>query len=185
MTRLRALLEPVPHGGCFVAVPEDVAAAAGLRYADRVRGTVNGVPYRSALVKYSGVFHLGLPGAALDEAGAEEGDEVDVTLALDDEPLPTDAVPADLAAALDGAPGARAAFERLSPAHRRMQVKLVGEARQAETRARRMARVVEAVLAGTWVGAPAPEPGGPAGRRARSRKQSPATRSRSARRRRG
>jgi len=158
-----------------VAVPEDVAAAAGLRYADRVRGTVNGVPYRSALVRYSGVFHLGLPRAALDEAGVDEGDEVEVTLALDDEPLPTDAVPDDLAAALDGQPGARQAFGRLSPAHRRMQVKLVTEARQAETRARRVARVVEAILRGTWVGAPAQEPEVKAGRRARTRKRAAPT----------
>ena len=58
--RFKATLEPVPHGGLFVVVPAKTAAAAGLKYGARVRGTVNGAPYRSSLMKYSGVFHLGV-----------------------------------------------------------------------------------------------------------------------------
>jgi len=64
-----AELLPVPHGGHYVIVPKAVAAGAGLRHGQRVRGTVNGVRYRSSLMKYSGMFHLGMHKATLAEAG--------------------------------------------------------------------------------------------------------------------
>jgi hypothetical protein len=96
MTRFVAELLPVPHGGHHVVVPEAAAARAGLNYGARVRGTVNRVPYRSSVMKYSGVFHLGVPKAVLSQAGARPGDRVQVTIELDDEPLPGDEPPADL-----------------------------------------------------------------------------------------
>jgi hypothetical protein len=147
MERFRAKLEPVPHGGHFVVVPEKTAAAAGLRYGARVRGTVNGASYRSSLMKYSGVFHMGVHKATLARAGAKGGDRVDVTIEIDDQPLPTDVVPADLAAALAGAADAGAAWEKLSPAHKREHVKHVIDAKKPETRARRIAKAVEALRA--------------------------------------
>src|SRR5512134_1912142 len=96
------MLEPVPHGGLFVIVPAKVAAAAQLVHGARVRGTLDGVAYRSSLMKYSGVFHLGVHKATATSAGVSSGARVDVTIELDDEPLPTDVVPDDLAGALHG-----------------------------------------------------------------------------------
>jgi hypothetical protein len=52
-------------------------------------------------------------------------------------------VPADFILALEQAPGARAAFERLPPSHRREYVKAIEEAKKAETRARRIAQAVQ------------------------------------------
>ena len=54
---------------------------------------------------------------------------------------------ADLAAALDGAPGARAAFDGASFSQRREWVTWVTEAKRPETRARRVRGVVEQALA--------------------------------------
>ena len=146
MQTFRARLEPVPHGGCFVAVPPKVAAAAGLKHRDRVRGTVNGVPYRSALMKYSGVFHMGVHKATLAKAGLERGNEARVSIERDPEPLPTDTVPPDLARALRANARAAAAFRRLAPSHRREYVGFVIEAKKPETRARRVAKTVTALL---------------------------------------
>ena len=78
-----------------MVVPAAVAERARLEHAARVRGTVNGEPYRSSLMKYSGVFHLGLHEATLARAGVEAGTRVRVTIALDDQPIPTDVMPAD------------------------------------------------------------------------------------------
>ena len=100
METFRAKLEPVPHGGHFVIVPEKTASAAGLVYRARVRGTVNGVPYRSSLMKYGGVFHMGVHKATIAKAGVKPGDRVEVAIEVDTEPLPTDEVPADLAKAI-------------------------------------------------------------------------------------
>lgn len=147
MERFEAELEPVSHGGHFVAVPADVAEAAGLKHGARVRGTVNGVAFRSSLMKYSGVFHLGVHKATLAAAGAKGGDRVEVTIALDHAPLPTDVVPEDLAEALAKNARARAAFDALAPSHKREHVKHVLEAKKPETRVRRIAKTIEALTA--------------------------------------
>ena len=140
--RFRAKLEPVPHGGQFVIVPAKSAEAAGVAYKDRVRGTVNGAPYRSSLMKYSGVFHLGIHKAALAEAGVKPGARVEITLELDDEPLPTDTVPPDLAALLDKN-RLSARWAALRPSLKRQYVKLLLEAKKPETRVRRLSKVID------------------------------------------
>src|SRR5687768_684139 len=86
MPRFKAKLEPVPGGGHYVVVPDKVADAAKLRYGARVRGTVDGVAYRSSLMKYSGVFHLGVHKATIAAAAVKPGDTIDVSLELDDKP---------------------------------------------------------------------------------------------------
>jgi hypothetical protein len=140
--RFRAKLEPVPHGGQFVIVPPKSAEEAGVVYKDRVRGTVNGAPYRSSLMKYSGVFHLGIHKAALAEAGVKPGARVEITLELDDEPLPTDVVPPDLAVLLDKK-RLKAKWTALRPSLKREYVKQILEAKKPETRARRVSKVIE------------------------------------------
>jgi hypothetical protein len=143
MKSFRAMLEPVPHGGHYVVVPAKVAEQAGLRYGVRVRGTVNGVPYRSSLMKYGGVFHMGVHKATLAQAQAKPGARVAVTIEVDDEPLPTDVVPGDLARALKASKSAAAAFKALRPSLRREYVKQILEAKRPETRARRVAKAIE------------------------------------------
>ena len=142
MQKFRATLEPVTHGGCFVVVPPDVAAAAGLKYKDRVRGTVNGAAYRSSLMKYSGVFHMGVHKATLAKAAVSLGDEVNVAIERDRAPLPNDRMPPDLARALKTRKGAAAAFAALAPSRRRAYISTIVEAKTPETRARRIAKVL-------------------------------------------
>ena len=154
-----AKLEPVPHGGLYVLVPEK--AAAGLRHGLRVRGTVNGAAYRSSLMKYSGRFHLGVHKATARVAGVEPGARVKVTIEPDDEPLPTDTTPPDLARALRARPAAHASFTRLAPAVRRGFVNEVMGAKKPETRARRIEKIVATLSAGvpprrTWTPKTAP-----------------------------
>ena len=146
MHSFTAALQPVPHGGMYVVVPAEVATAAGLRHGQRVRGTVDGAPYRSALMKYSGDFHVGLHKATLTSIGAVAGQSVLVAIEPDDQPLPTDVVPDDLAQALAGRPEAAAAWQALAPSHRREHVKAILEAKRPETRTRRITACVEALL---------------------------------------
>lgn len=160
MNRFKAKLEPVPHGGLFVVVPTQVAAKAELVHGARVRGTFNGVAYRSSLMKYSGVFHLGVHKTIATSAGVSKGARIDVAIELDDEPLPTDVVPDDLARALHGDSKASLSWMKLAPAVRRGYVKSVLDAKKAETRARRVAKIVDMLRKGvparrTWKPAPA------------------------------
>jgi hypothetical protein len=106
-------------------------------------------------MKYSGLFHLGVHKVTTQEAGVARGDHVEVTIEIDDEPLPTDAVPHDLKNALASEPNAAASWDRLAPAVGRGYVKNVVEAKKDETRARRIIKIVETLRAGvpprrTW-----------------------------------
>jgi bacteriocin resistance YdeI/OmpD-like protein/uncharacterized protein DUF1905 len=141
--RFRATIEPVPGGGHYVVVPPKSAEAAGLAYGMRVRGTLAGTDYRSSLMKYSGVFHLGVHKATLAGAGVGVGAIVEITIEHDDQPLPTDTVPPDLKKALTANKAAKLGFEAQSPAHKREHVKYVLDAKQADTRARRIAKTVD------------------------------------------
>jgi hypothetical protein len=145
----RAKLEPVPHGGQYVVVPAKVAEQAGLKHGARVRGTVDGEPYRSSLMKYSGIFHLGLHKATLARAGIAIGKRVSVTIELDDQPLPSDVLPDDLAAALKRNARAGAAWKLLRPSRKREHVKLITDAKKPETRARRLLKVMAELRAGS------------------------------------
>jgi len=87
-----------------------------------------------------------LPVSAANREGARiaAGDIVEITLELDDQPREVE-VPADLAAALDTDAATRAAFDALSFSDRRAHVASVEDAKTAETRERRIAKVVAAV----------------------------------------
>ena len=142
MQSFRATLEPVTHGGQYVAVPHRVANAAGLKHGARVRGEVNGVGYRSSLMMYSGIFHLGVHKSTLQLAGVKPGARVSVTIELDDEPLPTDVIPDELAAALKANRSAASAWTSLAPSRKREQVKALLTAKLPDTRSRRLAKIL-------------------------------------------
>jgi hypothetical protein len=140
-----AKLQPVPHGGQYVVVPRAVADMAGLKHGLRVRGTVNGARYRSSLMMYGGIFHLGVHKATLAEAGVKPAAVVTVSIEADDQPLPTDVVPPDLALALKGEATA-AAWKRLRPSLKREHVQSLLSAKKPETRARRLDKIVASLV---------------------------------------
>ena len=147
MTKFRAKVVPIKGGGHYVVVPEEVAEKAKLEYGVRVRGTVAGVAYRSSLMKYSGVFHMGVHKATLAAAKARAGDVVDVAIEVDDAPLPGDTLPPELVRAFGKDQAAKAAWEKLAPSHRREHVKAIDEAKKPETRARRIERALAMLTA--------------------------------------
>lgn len=57
-------------------------------------------------------------------------------------------LPADLAVALRAAPAALAFFEQLAPSHRKEYIRWLEEAKKAETRQQRLAKVVEMLKSG-------------------------------------
>jgi uncharacterized protein YdeI (YjbR/CyaY-like superfamily) len=78
--------------------------------------------------------------------GIGGGDPIVVDLEVDTAPRTVE-VPDDLAAALDGAPGARAAFDALSPSAKKAHVTTVEGAKAAETRQRRINGIVAKLTA--------------------------------------
>jgi hypothetical protein len=141
--RFRARIEAIKGGGHYVLVPEDLAEKAKLASRARVRGTVAGAAYRSSLMKYSGKYHMGVHKATLAAAGIEAGDTVAIEIELDDEPLPGDTLPPELAAAFAKSARKKAAWDKLAPSHRREHVRAIDEAKRPETRKARIERTLQ------------------------------------------
>ena len=97
-------------------------------------------------VRFAVMALAGMPGAgavcAGPGAGFYPGQTITVTVEPDTAPRIVD-VPGDLQRALAKHAAARKAFESLSYSHRREHAQWVAGAKKEETRARRVARVIE------------------------------------------
>jgi uncharacterized protein YdeI (YjbR/CyaY-like superfamily) len=122
-------------------VPFDAKAEYGSARAP-VRCTINGVDYRRRLSVNGGTTYLGLRKEVRDAAGVSVGDEVHVTMELDDEPREVEVPPA-LAAGLAGDAAARGAYEGLSFTHRKEYAQWIAEAKREETRERRVGKAID------------------------------------------
>ena len=124
-----------------VEIPFDVKATYGSAR-PKVSVTVNGVTLRTTVAVYGGKSYIGFRKEVRDAAGLEMGKTIAVTIEPDIEPRIVD-VPADLQRALAKNAAARKTFESLSYSHRREHAQWVAGAKKEETRARRVARVIE------------------------------------------
>ncbi|WIE71814.1 YdeI/OmpD-associated family protein [Curtobacterium sp. MCJR17_020] len=125
-------------------VPSSVIDALGSGKRPPVVVTINGgYTYRSTVGVMDEQFLVPLSAAHRESAGIAAGDTVEVTLVVDTQPRVID-LPDDLAAALQVA-GVRAAFDTLSNSRQRALADPVSQAKAPETRARRIAKAVEAL----------------------------------------
>jgi hypothetical protein len=145
--RFKAELQSANEAGRWVLVPDEVAAGFDSKR-PAIRGTVNGVAFRSRLAVYGGQSYLGFTAAVRSAARISLGDLLDISLEADDEPRTVD-VPLALSAALDASSAARAAFDALAFTHRKEYATWIAEAKQDETRARRVVKAIEMLTAGT------------------------------------
>ena len=125
----------------MVEIPFDVKATYGSARA-KVRVTVNGVTLRTTVAVYGGRSYIGFRQEIRDAAGLALGKTIAVTIEPDAEPRIVD-VPVDLERALAKNAAARKTFESLPYSHRREHAQWVAGAKKEETRARRVARVIE------------------------------------------
>ena len=125
----------------MVEIPFDVKAEYGSARA-KVRVTVNGVTLRTTVAVYGGRSYIGFRKEIRDAAGLEMGRTIAVTIEPDTEPRVVD-VPEDLRRGLAKNAAARKRFESLSYSHRNEHARWVADAKKEETRARRVARVIE------------------------------------------
>lgn len=128
--------------GCGIRLPFNPKDAFG-KVRSPVVATVGGHSFRTTTCSMGGAYWIPLNRANRDAIGAKPGQKVTVRLELDDTPRVIEA-PSDLVAALKAA-GALGAWKKLSFTHQREHVEAIEEAKKPETRARRIARAVEAV----------------------------------------
>jgi hypothetical protein len=125
-----------------IEVPADVVDKLDRGKRPPVRVTLGGYTYRTTVAPMSGSFWIPLAAEHRERAGVAAGEQVEVDIEPDGEPRSVD-VPDDLAAALDAAPGARAAFAAPSYTNQTRHALSVTDAKTEATRARRIAKVVD------------------------------------------
>jgi hypothetical protein len=142
--RFQAILEKDDKiTGAGIPVPFDVQEAFGTRGHIPVKGTVNGIPFRSSLSPMGrGRHYLLLRKEVKEQAGIEFGDAVRVELEYDAEPRDIEP-PRDFAAALAKNMRAMARWQTMSYSRKLAVVGQIDDAKQPETRARRVARMVK------------------------------------------
>lgn len=139
------LLKATDMNATGIVVPPDAVAALGTSKRPAVQVTLNGYTYRSTVAVMGGQFLVPLAKAHREAAGVAGGQKVKVTLELDTAPREV-TVPADLKSALTKGKVLKA-FDASSFTKRKEWVRGVEEAKAPETRARRIAKVVEALQA--------------------------------------
>lgn len=133
----------VPSGNATgVEVPGPVMEILGPAGRPPVTVTINGFSWRTRVAAMRGQRLIGISAAHRAAAGINEGDIIEIDVALDEAPREV-AEPAELAEAFDSAPHARMAFERLPFGLRQKHVNAIEEAKTAEVRERRVRKLVD------------------------------------------
>jgi hypothetical protein len=141
---LTTTLAPRGPAGAIVLDEDQVAQIGGGAKVFPVTVTVNGRAARLRLARMGGESLIGFSKQVRAELGVEIGDEVHAVIERDDAPREI-AIPDELQQALDADPAARAAFDTLSPTHRKEHARAIAEAKRPETRAKRIAATLEAL----------------------------------------
>lgn len=134
-------IESHDGGGAFVEFPGDVEKLFGVKGRVPVRVTFDGQAYRGSMVR------MGLPKHILlilkeirEKIGKGPGDRIRVTVELDEAPRVV-VLPADVEAAYKRA-GVLAGYRAMSYSHQREWALWIEDAKQAETRKRRIDKSV-------------------------------------------
>ena len=139
---LTTTLQPRGPAAAVVLTDEQVAEVGEGKKAFPVRATINDYTWAGRVARMGGESLLGLRREVRDAAGVEAGDEVTVTIALDEGPREVEVPPA-LARALDSDAEAKARFDALAFTHRKEFATWVAEAKKEETRERRVAQALQ------------------------------------------
>jgi hypothetical protein len=129
-----------------VEVPDSVSKAVGVRGYVPIAGTLQGsTPLRASLIpRGDGCHRILLNGEVRAAAGIKPGDRVALAIHVDHEPRGA-TIPDDVADALRDE-GVLETFESLAPGKKMHIIRWVDDAVHEETRAKRVARVVEVAL---------------------------------------
>ena len=135
-----------------ITPPVDVPEFFGTRARVPIRGTINSYPFRSSLMPCGGRHMMPVNRTLCQGAGVKPGDVVEVVMERDEEKRTVEAPPV-LKKALAKTKTAKANWAKLAFTHKKEMAVWIEGAKQEETRARRLAKVMQVLEAGTkWTG---------------------------------
>lgn len=124
-----------------VTIP--AALAEQFRHMPKVEGTINNHPFRAPLTVVDGRYELRVSQAARAYA-SEVGESKFALLGPEPDPVP----PPDVWGALEATPNAMANWQKLTTLGQRDWLRWIDDTKNAETRARRISRMIEQLAAG-------------------------------------
>lgn len=146
------LLKHEESSATGIHAPFDVLEVFGTRARVPVRGTINGFAFRSSLMPMGGCHIMGVNRTMREGAGVKAGDIVEIVLERDEGERTVD-VPPLLKKELAKSKTASANWEKQSYSNRKEMVRSIQEAKQEETRIRRLAKVMDILKNGKkWTG---------------------------------
>ena len=141
------LLKPPDIDGAYFIVPFNVPEVYGTKAHVKVRGTIDGFPYRG-LIANMGEGHCMVVKKEIRQAiGKTAGDTVMVVMDVDTEPRIV-AIPEDFQQALDNNPRVKDVFDKFSYTHKKEYVEWIEGAKKQETRENRIKKAVEQIDGG-------------------------------------
>lgn len=153
--KLRFTIKLEGQPGSSVAgfrAPFDVVETFGTRARVPVRGTINGFAFRSSLMPMGGCHQMVVNKSLRAGAKAKAGDVVEIVLERDQEARTVDAPP-ELKKELAKSKKAQERWETLSFTHKKEMAVSLREARQEETKKRRLAKIMQILKTGAkWPG---------------------------------
>ena len=156
--RFKATLErpDTPGSWTYLDIPFDVEKVFGRKGQVKVKGTINGHPYRSsAMPKGDGSHFLVVNKTIRDKINATQGDKVQVVMDVDAGARRV-AVPDDLQRELVKQPKAKAIFEKFSYSRQSEYVTWIESAKTNETRLNRIQAAVDRIAQGLGLKEKAP-----------------------------
>jgi hypothetical protein len=148
--KLRFKTKLVGQEGSSVAAvkaPFDVKEVFGTIARVPVHGTINGFPFRSSLMPMGGCHYMAVNRTMREGAGCKAGDMVSVVMERDTAPRVV-AIPTPLKKALAKSKTAQANWKKYSFSNQKEMALAIIGAKQEETRARRLARIMDIVKNG-------------------------------------
>ena len=128
-----------------IIVPEETVLGFDRGKRVPVVVTIDGdYSFRNTIASMGGQFLISFNAETRAATGKSAGDEIEVTLEVDDVPRTVD-IPAELAAAFDADPLAAQTWSALSYSKQRAHAQSVDSAKSVDTRTRRVQSVMEAL----------------------------------------
>jgi hypothetical protein len=135
-----------------IEAPFDVLEVFGTRARVPVRGTINGFAFRSSLMPMGGCHRMAVNRGMREGAGIKGGEMVEIVMERDEDERTVEA-PALLKGELAKSKTAAANWKKQSYSNQKEMVRSLADAKQAETRTRRLAKVMDILKTGKkWTG---------------------------------
>jgi len=136
----------------WLNAPFNVPETFGTKARVPVRGTINGFPFRSSLMPMGGCHGMAVNKTMREGANAKAGDIVDIVMQRDTAERTVEAPP-ELEKELAKSKKARERWESLAFTQKKEMANSVRDAKQEETKKRRLAKVLDVLNNGKkWPG---------------------------------